>query len=526
MPFPPAVVLCLGNTGVSVVQQLGGRLGAPADSAVRILVIASAAPGAALPGPADRFIRLNLAAGGARTTFRNPAFNHFWDFKHWLQAVPVTGAQLPVFVVASAAEVEAGLVSDVLVQLRYFPDRFNPLIGLFTLAAAESAVPLQPYGALREAGRFIFSGPHIVEDGPPFCEKLLNNSLLDHIVLCGRQGAGAGLNGASRGLSEGLYALLHGCSRQRLLEALNQALFHDAAGGRHVVVAHTLGAATVPIPAAERGGLPAAAAQLAGVAELCLANQHVHLNRYRLLIGDSLAALDAAVNIVFPFGAAAVNRLDCGETGQLSAVELRTNIALGEFDEVVEANLSFMPGMGDSCKQEENAQRYEHLFRVAVGAPNGLLRRELPAELTLALHSQQMATIFFQSLICGFVRSGGGNAGWFVGAVGGFGELSLAPDGAGGNNSLWHAFQVFTVWRPYAGSEVGNALHANTRVGYLNALHQAAKAKRLDPAFGAVQTAFLVQIAEWRNGAAADRVLGDFLDMLEVELRNPVWSGW
>lgn len=526
MPFPPAVVLCLGNTGVSVVQQLGGRLGAPADSAVRILVIASAAPGAALPGPADRFIRLNLAAGGARTTFRNPAFNHFWDFKHWLQAVPVTGAQLPVFVVASAAEVEAGLVSDVLVQLRNFPDRFNPLIGLFTLAAAESAVPLQPYGALREAGRFIFSGPHIVEDGPPFCEKLLNNSLLDHIVLCGRQGAGAGLNGASRGLSEGLYALLHGCSRQRLLEALNQALFHDAAGGRHVVVAHTLGAATVPIPAAERGGLPAAAAQLAGVAELCLANQHVHLNRYRLLIGDSLAALDAAVNIVFRFGAALVNRVDCGETGQLSAVELRTNIALGEFDEVVEANLSFMPGMGDSCKQEENAQRYEHLFRVAVGAPNGLLRRELPAELTLALHSQQMATIFFQSLICGLVRSGGGNAGWVVGAVGGFGELSLAADGAGGNNSLWHALQVFTVRRPYAGSEVGNALRANTRVGYLNALHQAAKAKRLDPAFGAEQTAFLVQIAEWRKGAAADRVLGDFLDMLEVELGNPVWSGW
>ena len=526
MPFPPAVVLCLGNTGVSVVQQLGGRLGAPADSAVRILVIASAAPGAALPGPADRFIRLNLAAGGARTTFRNPAFNHFWDFKHWLQAVPVTGAQLPVFVVASAAEVEAGLVTDVLVQLRNFPDRFNPLIGLFTLAAAESAVPLQPYGALREAGRFIFSGPHIVEDGPPFCEKLLNNSLLDHIVLCGRQGAGAGLNGASRGLSEGLYALLHGCSRQRLLEALNQALFHDAAGGRHVVVAHTLGAATVPIPAAERGGLPAAAAQLAGVAELCLANQHVHLNRYRLLIGDSLAALDAAVNIVFRFGAALVNRVDCGETGQLSAVELRTNIALGEFDEVVEANLSFMPGMGDSCKQEENAQRYEHLFRVAVGAPNGLLRRELPAELTLALHSQQMATIFFQSLICGLVRSGGGNAGWVVGAVGGFGELSLAADGAGGNNSLWHALQVFTVRRPYAGSEVGNALRANTRVGYLNALHQAAKAKRLDPAFGAEQTAFLVQIAEWRKGAAADRVLGDFLDMLEVELRSPVWSGW
>ena len=526
MPFPPAVVICLGNTGVSVIQQLGGRLGAPADSAVRILVIASAAPGAALPGPADRFIRLNLAAGGARTTFRNPAFNHFWDFKHWLQAVPVTGAQLPVFVVASAAEVEAGLVSDVLVQLRNFPDRFNPLIGLFTLAAAESAVPLQPYGALREAGRFIFSGPHIVEDGPPFCEKLLNNSLLDHIVLCGRQGAGAGLNGASRGLSEGLYALLHGCSRQRLLEALNQALFHDAAGGRHVVVAHTLGAATVPIPAAERGGLPAAAAQLAGVAELCLANQHVHLNRYRLLIGDSLAALDAAVNIVFRFGAALVNRVDCGETGQLSAVELRTNIALGEFDEVVEANLSFMPGMGDSCKQEENAQRYEHLFRVAVGAPNGLLRRELPAELTLALHSQQMATIFFQSLICGLVRSGGGNAGWVVGAVGGFGELSLAADGAGGNNSLWHALQVFTVRRPYAGSEVGNALRANTRVGYLNALHQAAKAKRLDPAFGAEQTAFLVQIAEWRKGAAADRVLGDFLDMLEVELGNPVWSGW
>jgi len=350
--------------------------------------------------------------------------------------------------------------------------------------------------------------------------------LLDHIVLCGRQGAGAGLNGASRGLSEGLYALLHGCSRQRLLEALNQALFHDAAGGRHVVVAHTLGAATVPIPAAERGGLPAAAAQLAGVAAVCLANQHVHLNRYRLLIGDSLAALDAAVNIVFPFGAATANRLECGEAGQLSAVELRTNIALGEFDEVVEANLSFMPGMGDSCKQEENAQRYEHLFRVAVGAPNGLLRRELPAELTLALHSQQMATIFFQSLICGLVRSGGGNAGWVVGAVGGFGELSLAADGAGGNNSLWHALQVFTVRRPYAGSEVGNALRANTRVGYLNALHQAAKAKRLDPAFGAEQTAFLVQIAEWRKGAAADRVLGDFLDMLEVELGNPVWSGW
>ena len=95
-----------------------------------------------------------------------------------------------------------------------------------------------------------------------------------------------------------------------------------------------------------------------------------------------------------------------------------------------------------------------------------------------------------------------------------------------GNNSLWHAFQVFTVWRPYAGSEVGNALHSNTRVGYLNALHQAAKAKRLDPAFGAVQTAFPGQIAEWRKGAAADRVLGDFLDMLEVELRSPVWSGW
>ena len=525
MPFPPAVVICLGNTGVSVVQQLGGRLGAPADSAVRILVIASAAPRAVLPGPADRFIQLNLAAGGARNTFRNPAFSHFWDFKHWLLAVPVTGAQLPVFLVASAAEAESGLVSDVLVQLRYFPDRFNPLIGLFTLAAAESAVPLQPYRALREAGRFIFSGPHIVEDGPPFRAKILNNSVLDHIILCGRQGGGAGLNGASRMLAVALYALLHGCSRQLLLEELNRQLFHGAAGGRHVV-AHTLGAATVPIPAAERGGLPAAAAQLAGVANLCLANQHVHLNRYLLLIGDSLAALDAAVNIVFPFGAAAVNRLDCGEPGQLSAVELRTNIALGEFEEVVEANLGFMPGMGESCKQEENAQRYEHLFRVAVGAQNGPLRRELPAELTLALHSQQMATIFFQSLICGLVRSGGGNAGWVVGAVGGFGELSLAADGAGGNNSLWHAFQVFTVRLPYAGSEVGNALHSNTRVGYLNALHQAAKAKRLDPAFGAVQTAFPGQIAEWRNGAAADRVLGAFLDMLEVELRNPVWSGW
>ncbi len=526
MPFPPAVVICLGNTGVSVVQQLGGRLGAPAHSEVRILVIASAVPRAALPGPADRFIQLNLGAGGARDTFRNPMFSHFWDFKHWLQALPVTGAPLPVFVVASAAEAEAGLISDVLVQMRNFPDRFNPLICVFTLAAGEFTVPLQPYGALREAGRFLFSGPHIVEDGPPFREKILNNSLLDQIILCGRQGAGAGLNGSSRVLTEALYALLNGCSRQLLLEELNRQVFYGAAGGRHVVVAHTLGAAMVAIPAAAGGGLLAAARQLAGVAELCLANQHVHHNRFRLLIGDSLAALDAAVNIVFAFGASTVNRLECGEAGQLSGVELRTNIALGEFEEVVEANLGFIPGMGESCKQEANAQRYEHHLRVAVGAHNGPLRRELPAELTVALHSQQMATLFFQSLICRLVQSGDRNAGWFVVAVGGFGELSLAGEGTGDNNSLYHAFQVFTVRLPYAGNEIGNALHANRRVGYLDALHVASKAKRSDPAFGALQTAWRGQIEEWRNGAAADRLLGDFLDMLEVELRNPVWSGW
>ena len=523
MPLSPAVVICLGNTGACVVEHLRGRLGAPVQSAVQILLIAGCPPVGVLPGPADRNIELNLGAGHAKEVFRSNVGGHFWHYRQWLRAVPANGSPVPVFVVASAAEPEVELLSDVLVQLRNSPRKFNPLIGLFTLASAAAVFPVPLYVALRETGRFTFSGPHVVEDGPPFHNKCENNSLLDHVIFSGRQDAA---NGAVEVLMEALYALLNDCSGLILREELNQAIvIHGANIERHAAVAHTLGAATVPIVGAAAGPLPAAAAQLAGIASLNFANSCVAENAYRVLTASNQQILDASINVVFPFGAAAVNTRECGAVGLLSALELQTNILFSEFDEVVAANQAYQFGSAHSCKQEENAQKYEQRFRVPIGAQVGRLRRELPAELTMGLASLQLATIFFQGLICGQVKNDGLDSGWVVCAIGAFGELALKADGVVGNDSLWNAFQVFTVRHPYSNNTAGNWLHAATRDEYLNALHQSAKSVRLDPGFDAVQAAMRLRIAEWRV-PGTDDLLDDFLDMLEAELIRPVWSGW
>ncbi len=527
--MPPAVVICLGYTGASVAQQLAGRLRALAQPAVQILLISGCPPLGALPGPADRNIQLQLAEVGARDTFRSPLTAHFTHLRQWLDAVPTNGPRIAGYVVASAAELEVELLSDVLVQLRKSRDRFSPLIGLLTLGSAQSTLQpaLAPYIALRETGRFTSSGPHVVEDGPHFRPTLEKNSLLDHLVFCGRQNAVVEFDSASQVLSESLYALLNDCSGQLLQAELNGALFPGVAGSDHVVRAHTLGAKTVSIPPAGLGGLAAAAAQLSNVPDLCFANTKAEGQRYRMLIANNMFEYDEAVNTVFPFGAGAVNRLECGGAGLLSSVELQTNISFSEFTDVVAANQTYLPGCRHSCKQEENAQKYEYrICLLAGGAPYGPLRRELPAELVLTLYSLQMATIFFQSVITGLVQRAVMNTGWAVCSIDGFGELALQAEVVGDSNSLWQALHAFTLRLPYSNNPVGNPLHSATRTGYLSALHRAAKAKRTDPAFLTEQIAFRNQISEWRLGVGIDRVLGDFLDMLQVELQQPVWSGW
>ena len=59
----------------------------------------------------------------------------------------------------------------------------------------------------------------------------------------------------------------------------------------------------------------------------------------------------------------------------------------------------------------------------------------------------------------------------------------------------------------------------------MRALHEAARAIRLGPGFSAVQKEFSQQIAEWRS-AGTDVLLGEYLDLLQLELLHPVWVGW
>ena len=503
---------------------LAKRLDGSARANLRILLIASsAAPGCPVEWQVgdDREIAVGHAPGGLKNEFRT---EHFIKFRQWLEGLPTDGTPAQVFLVASAAEPEMVLLCDLLARLRSYPDKFGSLIGIFTLLASHVDGDTALYGALREIGRFTFAGPHVAEEWPDFRPHLIRQSLLDDIIFCGRQDAAEDGTSAGLQLSEALYALSNTCSGLLLRTELNlQKVLRGVNIQWHAAVAHTLGVLTVPIdgtPAA----LHMAARSLAGVPQLKLSHGCIDADSFRLLIASDAVTSTACINTVFPFGAAAVITPDCGVPGLLGALHLQCNIPLAKFDEVWAANLNYVFGTAHSCRQELHAQQYEQRLPVAGGAPHGALRRELPAELTMALAELKWSTIFCQSLICGLVHEGGDPACWFVDAIADFGRQILTVPG-NGNRNLLGAFQSFTVFLPYASNTAGNWLHSNTRDDYMRALHEAARAIRLGPGFSAVQKEFSQQIAEWRS-AGTDVLLGEYLDMLQLELLHPVWVGW
>ncbi len=170
-----------------------------------------------------------------------------------------------VIVLASLAEGEIGILGDVLQILRLIAKEAGDNIysGLTALLTFSSPKPVleekEQYAALREIGRFTFSGIHWMEPPPGGSDGVIRSALLDQLYIIDESGLGSTSadstqssfdNGSGQALTEMLYALLqpsfHSVWESDLKTGIGMAA--DVRKNTHHSFTNSFGITTLEIP--------------------------------------------------------------------------------------------------------------------------------------------------------------------------------------------------------------------------------------------------------------------------------------
>lgn len=267
--FEPTIIIGLGETGSSVLEQwfeLTAHYESGSFDNIRILLI-TASGQRHLPqqGSYVRQILLPDQNTGKYTSllgaFRDAA--SIRQFQEWLQSALFALRDIQVLIVGSAAEPEVCLLGPVLQILRTFPEStvspYLNIVALLSLAAGKSGsngISLgERYAALREAGRFTFSGWHKAIELSNRRETVVRSALLDHLFLFDEttfqeDNIDVRLREIEQALSESVYFLSHPVSRE-FWGTLKNNMAGQFRQEYHEPAAHTVGIKTLFVPLAE-----------------------------------------------------------------------------------------------------------------------------------------------------------------------------------------------------------------------------------------------------------------------------------
>lgn len=263
----PSIVIGLGDTGVLALYQWLEQTAHYENGSFDNVRVLSLSVSNQIPLP-QRWIQVRQIALTEGDIHKNlsplDAFRQaasIRQFQEWLRSVLLNMRDIQVLIVASAAEPEISLVGPILQILRAAPESSNPYLNIIALLSLSSAkqgggIPSgERYAALREVGRFTFSGWHKTMDLPSRKETVVRSALLDHLFLFDEsafraQSENAFNSGIGQALSEALFFLNHPSSKE-----FWGMLRNDAAGQfrqeYHQPAAHTLGIKTFFVPLTE-----------------------------------------------------------------------------------------------------------------------------------------------------------------------------------------------------------------------------------------------------------------------------------
>ncbi len=243
---------------------------------------------------------------------------------------------------------------------------------------------------------------------------------------------------------------------------------------------------------------------------------------------------------------ALINDVSQGEPTHLTALGFRLNLPLDAIETYRHAYEVY------NHRPEHHLYPQERLVNLYESRLStiGKANYSLPPDLTLALVDGRSVTLFCQACFCGFVapRETDGltrQRHWSLAVE--FDadnrplrweplhDLSLDADRYRGQSwwPLYLALRRFVLEAPYLESIARQPMHAfnlGQREQFLKELHGRVRAVRDDAALFSEQwqqfeTTYL---KPWRDGLrrTPNRLGTAFLDMLEIEKRQPVWSGW
>lgn len=282
--YEPAIIIALGESGALTVSQWLAQLSEDIAGTQRLLrvVLLCHNPGVNIPAEYQANVRiLDLAQGRSYLQtgsalpenrrqelvafFEKAALNR--DLDSFLQhAFKDMQKGVRLVVVGSLVEVETGLLGSIIARARRLSKggQLRTIIGLFALNSPDRN-PLEDgelYAALREAGRFTFSGWHVMPAATFEDEVVIaGGSLLDYLFLIEppqmtmqdkewQQVSFA--EGVGQAMAESLYVLLHPSGKDIWTHMQN----HITEAGNlreqnHEALFGTIGIATLHVPMRE-----------------------------------------------------------------------------------------------------------------------------------------------------------------------------------------------------------------------------------------------------------------------------------
>jgi hypothetical protein len=221
-----------------------------------------------------------------------------------------------------------------------------------------------------------------------------------------------------------------------------------------------------------------------------------------------------------------LNELEGGDPARFTSIAIRTGIPFSSINRLREWYASYNHlERYHLFPQEQLAAKYEALALRKLG-----LKALFPPDLTLLLADGQLVTLFCQALICRMISLQSDETGqlrhWALQPVGDFAPLPLTDNPSEG---LIDAFRRFTLELPndpHSQYNPHNHFHSNQRKVFLKSLRiEAEEIRRKD--FKKLQDDFNQGIlAEWKARGEHDALAHAFSIILELELGEPVWSGW
>ncbi len=260
----PSIVIGLGATGHAVLNQWLEQMthyesGAFVHVRILSLSVENRQPLPDVAAQTHQIVFGNSVKGGhCLDAFLEAAvLRKFYD---WLRIALLAMRDAQVLIVGSLEDPEIHLLGVVLQILRSFPDSkphsFLNIIALLSLSSVKKNQGIstgERYAALREAGRFTFSGLHKTFNLPVSNDSTFQSALLDHLFLFDESAFDAATEfnkGLGQALSETLFFLNHPASKP-FWETLKTDNGGELRRRHHQPFAQTMGIKTFFIPIAE-----------------------------------------------------------------------------------------------------------------------------------------------------------------------------------------------------------------------------------------------------------------------------------